>query len=410
MNKLNTGYIKISKGKIDIMSQSLVNVVKSSKQMCFVQRDLEIKRLDIILDVLIGWKGNETSTNIETETIFIQNKQIQTESIINQMQSYYEEKTKNNKQYGDFIFLKYQTIELIQCETESVTYEILMKNDIDDIEFILNDITRIKEYEKKEYNVKMQNIFLTKIAHEFKNPLICIQELIDQIVENIDKLFKNKNEINDANSSQITNNCHLTKSISEYLLLLIKDADYFTNNEKENYIAKPGPVVIEDVKLKDLVSFCEDVAKVKLIHLNKNSNIEFQAIVNKDVPEVIQTDSMKLKQIIINLITNSIYYTKKGKIIFELSFESLINSITFSVKDTGGGMSDELQLMLPSGKNEQQKVNSTEIGLAIVKTLIKQLGSSIKFVSEINKGTTFWFSLPVHQDYTGKKVFRFLTR
>ena len=389
MNKLNTGYIKISKGKIDIMSQSLVNVVKSSKQMCFVQRDLEIKRLDIILDVLIGWKGNETSTNIETETIFIQNKQIQTESILNQMQSYYEEKTKNNKQYGDFIFLKYQTIELIQCETESVTYEILMKNDIDDIEFILNDITRIKEYEKKEYNVKMQNIFLTKIAHEFKNPLICIQELIDQIVENIDKLFKNKNEINDANSSQITNNCHLTKSISEYLLLLIKDADYFTNNEKENYIAKTGPVVIEDVKLKDLVSFCEDVAKV---------------------PEVIQTDSMKLKQIIINLITNSIYYTKKGKIIFELSFESLINSITFSVKDTGGGMSDELQLMLLSGKNEQQKVNSTEIGLAIVKTLIKQLGSSIKFVSEINKGTTFWFSLPVHQDYTGKKVFRFLTR
>lgn len=251
--------------------------------------------------------------------------------------------------------------------------------------------------------MKMQNIFLTKIAHEFKNPLICIQELIDQIVENIDKLFKNKNEINDANSSQITNNCHLTKSISEYLLLLIKDADYFTNNEKENYIAKTGPVVIEDVKLKD-------VAKVKLIHLNKNSNIEFQAIVNKDVPEVIQTDSMKLKQIIINLLTNSIYYTKKGKIIFELSFESLINSITFSVKDTGGGMSDELQLMLLSGKNEQQKVNSTEIGLAIVKTLIKQLGSSIKFVSEINKGTTFWFSLPVHQNYTGKNVFRFLTR
>ena len=239
--------------------------------------------------------------------------------------------------------------------------------------------------------------------------MICIQELIDQIVENIDKLFKNKNEINDANSSQITNNCHLTKSISEYLLLLIKDADYF-NNEKENYIAKTGPVVIEDVKLKDLVSFCEDVAKVKVIHLNKNSNIEFRAIVNKDVPEVIQTDSMKLKQIIINLITNSIDYTKKGKIIFELSFESLINSITFSVKDTGGGMSDELQLMLLSGKNEQQKVNSTEIGLAIVKTLIKQLGSSIKFVSEINKGTTFWFSLPVHQDYTGKKVFRFLTR
>ena len=219
------------------------------------------------------------------------------------MQSYYEEKTKNNKQYGNFIFLKYQTIELIQWETESVTYEILMKNDIDDIEFILNDITRIKEYEKKEYNVKMQNIFLTKIAHEFKNPLICIQELIDQIVENIDKLFKNKNEINDENSSQITNNCHFTKSISEYLLLLIKDADYFTNNEKENYIAKTGPVVIEDVKLKDLVSFCEDVAKVKLIHLNKNSNIEFQAIVNKDVPEVIQTDSMKLKQIIINLLT-----------------------------------------------------------------------------------------------------------
>lgn len=71
MNKLNTGYIKISKGKIDIMSQSLVNVVKSSKQMCFVQRDLKIKRLNIILDVLIGWKGNETSTNIETETIFI---------------------------------------------------------------------------------------------------------------------------------------------------------------------------------------------------------------------------------------------------------------------------------------------------------------------------------------------------
>ena len=74
------------------------------------------------------------------------------------------------------------------------------------------------------------------------------------------------------------------------------------------------------------------------------------------------------------------------------------------MKDTGGGMSDELQLMLLSGKNEQQKVNSTEIGLAIVKTLIKQLGSSIKFVSEINKGTTFWFSLPVIRTTQGKSV------
>lgn len=403
INKLNTGYIKIKNEKIAFINNSLLRILEKSKQMFFTQKDLEIRRIDLIMEILIGWKGNEMSTNVETETIFVQTKQI--DIILNQIQSFYEDKVKNQRQNeGDFIFLKYQTIELINCEKESITYEIFIKSESNVLEFILNDITRIKEYEKKEFEVKMQNVFLTKIAHEFKNPLLCIQELINQIIENLQKIF-NKKEFNEAIYNIISKNCHLATSFSEYLLLLIKDADYFLNNEYDQRIAKPNHIIFEKINISEFVNFCNDVAKVKIFHLNKSNKIQYISFVGKDVPQFIQTDSMKLKQIIINLLSNSIKYTDKGKIVFEISFDKNSNSIKFSIEDTGIGIKDEVQNIIKNRQNG--KINSTTLGITIIKNLTQELGSEIHFKSISHKGTVFWFFLPLISEKNINKLASF---
>lgn len=402
INKLNTGYIKIKNEKIAFINKSLLRILEKSKQMFSIGKDVEIKRIDLIMEILIGW--NEMSTNVETETIFVQTKQV--DIILNKIQSFYEDKVKTERQNDkDFIFLKYQTIELVNCEKESITYEIFIKSESDVVEFILNDITRIKEYEKKEFEVKMQNVFLTKIAHEFKNPLLCTQELINQIIENLQKIF-NKKESIESIYNKITKNCHLANSFSEYLLLLIRDADYFLNNKYDPLIAKPIHNVYEKISIAEFVTFCSDVVKVKLFHLNKSNEIQYISFISKDVPQFIQTDSMKLKQITINLLSNAIKYTDKGKIVFEISFDRDSNSVKFSIEDTGIGIKDEVQNIIRNNQNNI-KMNSTTLGITIIQNLTQELGSKIHFKSISHKGSVFWFFLPLISEKNSNKLTSF---
>lgn len=109
-------------------------------------------------------------------------------------------------------------------------------------------------------------------------------------------------------------------------------------------------------------------------------------------------DKAKIKQSLINLITNAIKYTNEGSI--EVSFRIKERVIIFEVKDTGPGIRSEDQKMLfqlfSQIKNDNTKLHGAGLGLAIAKGLTSLQNGTIKFKSEMGKGTTFRISIPLN--------------
>ena len=101
-----------------------------------------------------------------------------------------------------------------------------------DIKFIFNYISSIKNIQKeKSIELNYKTLLLSKVAHEFKNPLVCISELVNCIQDNF-KLNENDSEnmqFNLFDNDNIKNSFKQIKSMLEYLLLLIKDLDYFSH-------------------------------------------------------------------------------------------------------------------------------------------------------------------------------------
>ena len=277
-----------------------------------------------------------------------------------------------------FIFLAYQT--LILTTGQNVNYEISFKcQNQNEFEFIFNDITRTKESEQKEYDIKIKNVFLTKIAHEFKNPLVSISELLSQIKDQ---------------HIQVANKCDIGTSLCEYLLLLIKDLDFFALDSKTNLYSG---FTKEKINIKSLAHFCVEMGTRRLNLLQKDKDVTITCTIDDDCPNEIISDDGKVKQVLLNLITNATKFTKKGSITLHIRKEDE-EYIQFVIKDTGCGIPYKRQQGLMDYKSNNNIGTEGGIGLTIVKELTSLLGKEIEFQSEENKGSTFWFSLPINNN------------
>ena len=198
------------------------------------------------------------------------------------------------------------------------------------------------------------------MAHEFKNPLVCLSELITQIKEvyNSDKAIIQK--------------CDLGKSLCEYLLILIKDLDYFSL-ENKNIACETSR---EKINIETLVQFCLAIGKRRIEVMEKDKKINFAYKIDDNVPKEIYSDDVKLKQILLNLISNAIKFTAKGTITLEIKREN--DLIKFVVADTGRGIPNSKQKTLLELNNNTDKIE-TGIGLSIVKELTSLIGNEIKF-------------------------------
>jgi CheY-like chemotaxis protein/two-component sensor histidine kinase len=249
----------------------------------------------------------------------------------------------------------------------------------DDFEFIFNDVTRAKLNEKKNAEFKYKTLYLAKVAHEFKNPLICINELSEQLTETIKS----------GSNFDIDKINHSIKSLSNYLLILIKDLDYFcekqTNEDKD--------LNITDVNLNELFDFCSDIGNGLLKKAGKENHINLVVEKNEKLQSSVLSDEIKLKQIIVNLLSNSIKFTTRGKI--KLKVDHINDNLRFTLSDTGKGISNTEDLFKPfkRGIGSDNKLG-TGLGLSIVYDLCIKLGEGIKYKSTVGEGTIFWFDIP----------------
>lgn len=144
----------------------------------------------------------------------------------------------------------------------------------------------------------------------------------------------------------------------------------------------------------------------------QEKNLKLVTKLDKKIPEVLLGDSIRLHQIILNLVSNAVKFTVQGTIVFStnLLFEDADKVIVeFVIADSGIGIpEDNIDLIF---ENFQQASNGSSIhyggtglGLAIVKQLVTSQGGSIRVKSKINEGSTFSFTLPFHKTKEGTET------
>ena len=130
-----------------------------------------------------------------------------------------------------------------------------------------------------------------------------------------------------------------------------------------------------------------------------NRGVELVLDISPRVPSLVTGDSMRVRQIMLNLISNAVKFTKEGYIHVELDYDKK-EGIFFSVKDTGIGISKEKQEKLftdyfQADISTYRLFGGTGLGLSICKNLVNIMNGKIGVKSNPDGGSTFWFSLPL---------------
>ncbi len=243
-------------------------------------------------------------------------------------------------------------------------------------DIVLNEITKCRQIQKIES--KYKTFLLAKIAHEFKNPLICITELVEEL-----------------SASQTEENRIIIqiKSLSNFLLLLVEDINTFT----ENQMGKETSLELKWINLNELLAFCKDVTTGLMRKLKKPAvGIYFEKENNL---EKLLTDEVKIKQILLNLLSNAVKFTHQGQISVNVKSEVKENRkyVVFIVKDTGIGMNqDKLKILFEpfTFQNLSQKEMASGLGMFIIKENVKKLVGELTFQSREQNGSSFTFSIP----------------
>lgn len=220
--------------------------------------------------------------------------------------------------------------------------------------------------------------FIAKMSHELRTPLHAI-------------LGFTQIALQDSTLKPLQKENLLTvKRSGEHLLSLINDVLEVSKIEA-------GSLSL-DVKTFDLHLLLDNLEKMfRLRALNKNIQLTFNLPPN--LPRYIQTDPVKLYQILINLTENAIKFTVRGSVTLNLKFieDSNTPQIAFAIIDTGHGiLPSELEsIFIPFAQTQNSDRQGTGLGLAICQQYVRLLGGEIGVKSELGRGSLFKFQIPI---------------
>jgi signal transduction histidine kinase/TolA-binding protein len=236
-----------------------------------------------------------------------------------------------------------------------------------------------EQKEKAEFASKARSEFLSTVSHELRTPLNAINGITYLLLQEKPKT----SQLNYLKSLEFSGN---------YLLSFINDILEINRLESNN-------VHVEKIKF-NLVELVKNINQSFSGFISKN-NINFKLDLDIDGNENLIGDPTKLSQILINLINNSIKFTKNGDVTLKIkTVKEKNNKITlkFVVQDNGIGIpEDKIANIFDSFSQGSVEINrtygGTGLGLSIVKKIIEILDSEIHLESKVNKGTKFYFNL-----------------
>ena len=244
-----------------------------------------------------------------------------------------------------------------------------------------------KEKERRlEEEVKIQRAaneaksrFLSKMSHEIRTPINAVLGMDEMILR-------------EAETENIIEYAENIKNAGTLLLGLINDILDFSKIEA-------GKLEIIPVEYS-LSSLLNDIVTINMVKL-KSKGLFIELSVDPDLPDSLFGDEIRIRQVLLNIFSNSVKYTEEGGIYFtvkEISRDAENVEIEFRIKDTGIGIKPEdlKKLFSPFERIEEKRnrtIEGTGLGMNIVKNLLDMMGSGLQVESVYGEGSEFYFHL-----------------
>lgn len=268
-----------------------------------------------------------------------------------------------------FIFKTNPYVMVISIVIAFVDYLMFFTIENPDIKMI-DELTKAKDLVEKNNNDK--SIFIFNTSQQIKYPLNIIEQRVEQILD-------------DDDINRIKENALDIKNAEEKISYVLNGALNVSNID-----AKKVKIVETQYSLSELF----EKLSIKFRKEAEEKNLEFRVNCEESIPEYLYGDSIRLKQIITALLSNSIKYTEKGFV--EIDINSIISfdicRLVISIKDSGTGLKDEeIKKMFNEGNSNDNPddIEKLDLTLENVKKMVNLIGGTVTVRSEKNKGTEF---------------------
>lgn len=266
----------------------------------------------------------------------------------------------------------------------------------EDLKFGENNYFSYNNENKKNHKTNSKlNTYKNSKEDYLNNAFTIENNAFTSFITRRNSIFNSVKDSKDHIGKIVEENLSIMNSLSNYLIFLITDITQFISfSNSTNLIIIP-----ENISIKPILDFCYDIMKSLLACKNAKKNVkcllEYDNNIDKNEVTIISNE-MRIKQILLNFISNAVKFTNSGSIVLKSKINLKKSQIKISVTDTGMGIREEDQRglfkdfqMIEESVNGHINPYGSGLGLSICKYIADKLSHQIKFKSSYGKGSTF---------------------